>query len=405
MSRKLNSPLIGTKQLAKLYGRNQSEAIKLLDDGLNKQEVFQKTGVTVALWDVNLDIYDGEIFVIIGLSGSGKSTLVRCFNRLNHPTSGEIYFKGETLSQLSKDEILDLRRNKISMVFQHFGLMSHRSVLRNVEYGLEIKGLDKTARRNKALEMLELVGLKDLGDKSLDTLSGGMKQRVGLARALANDPEVLLMDEPFSALDPLVKQDMQFELLKIHQKMRKTIIFITHDINEAFKLGDRIAIMQDGKVVQIGTPEEMIVNPANEYVRSFIEGANRSQFMSVKNVMIVPSALIRDFDGPNRAIASMRANNVSSAYVVNQEMIFQGVITLDKALSIKEKNVSVKDYLITDLATVDSLATIEDVIPLTAETKFPIPVLEKGRLLGIISKAGVLSLLARNSNEKVDLNN
>ena len=275
--------------------------------------------------------------------------------------------------------------------------MSHRDVLGNVEYGMEIKGLSKEARKQKAIEMLNMVGLNNTEHSSLASLSGGMKQRVGLARALANDPEILLMDEPFSALDPLVKQEMQFELLQIQQKLKKTIIFITHDINEAFKIGDRVAIMRDGRLIQVDTPENMITNPADDYVRSFIEGADKAQVFSVKNVMLTPSTLIRENAGPNRALSMMRANNVSSAYVVDDDMNFKGVITLDSIMKIRELK-SFEDQIITDLPHVQSEESIADILHIAAEARFPIPVVENNKLLGIVSKASVLSLLSSNGD-------
>lgn len=243
--------IIRVEHLSKLYGVNKSEAAKMMEEGATKDEVYRKTGVTVALWDINLEIPRGKIFVIIGLSGSGKSTLVRCFNRLNRPTNGRVFFEGEDLSDMSQRELLLFRRSKISMVFQSFGLMSHRNVLDNVAYGLEVRGMPKKDRDKKAMEMISMVGLKGWEYQSCNQLSGGMRQRVGIARALANDPDVLLMDEPFSALDPLVRRDMQFELLQIQRKLQKTVVFITHDMDEAFKLGDTVAIMRDGLLVQI----------------------------------------------------------------------------------------------------------------------------------------------------------
>lgn len=398
--------IMRTDKLSKLYGRNKSEAVKLLKEGATKAEVLKKTGTTVALWDINLEVKEGELFVIIGLSGSGKSTLVRCFNRLNTPTTGDVFFRENHLKTLNKEELIKFRREKIAMVFQHFGLMSHRSVVGNVEYGQEIRGIDKEARRKKSIEMLNMVGLVGVEDMPLTSLSGGMKQRVGLARALANDPEVLLMDEPFSALDPLVKRDMQFELLKIHQKLRRTIIFITHDINEAFKLGDRVAIMRDGKVIQVDTPENMMTNPADDYVRNFIEGADRSQVMSVRNVMITPSTIVWLNDGPNRAVQEMRSNNVSSAYVVDEDMHFHGVITLEGALKLKDKTTKVSDHMITEVPSIVADATIAEAMPLAADTRFPIPVLDDGKLIGIISKSSVISTLASDipeTNHEVDI--
>jgi glycine betaine/proline transport system ATP-binding protein len=386
--------VVQTRNLSKLYGKQKKEAYKLLKKNVTKDEILKKTGVTVALHDVNLDIYEGEIFVIIGLSGSGKSTLVRCFNRLNVPSKGELRYKDVVIQTLRGKDLLDFRREKIAMVFQSFGLMSHRTVLGNVEYGLEIKGVSKDERRNKALEMIEMVGLSGFEDKPISALSGGMKQRVGLARALANDPEVLLMDEPFSALDPLVKKSMQFELLNIQQKMKKTIIFITHDINEAFKLGDRVAIMRDGMVVQVDTPENMLVNPKDDYVKNFVQGADRSQVMQVKHIMITPSCLIWTEDGPHRAIQEMRSNNVSSAYVVNHDMVFKGVVSLDEAFKLKSQRVDRFNDFEESTPHLDPDMPLIDAMQIAKESRYPLPVIKQEKLIGIVSKASLLSALS-----------
>jgi glycine betaine/proline transport system ATP-binding protein len=389
-------PVIKVENVSKLFGRNHKEAIEMLSQGATKAEVLKETGVTVALWNVNFEVYPGEVFVIIGLSGSGKSTLVRCFNRLNKPTSGSIHYKDQAIEKLTHKELISYRRDNISMVFQNFGLMSHRNVISNVEYGLEIKNVGKDLRKQKALEMIKMVGLDGVENAPISSLSGGMKQRVGLARALANEPEVLLMDEPFSALDPLVKKDMQFELLSIQRKLNKTIIFITHDINEAFKLGDRVAIMRDGKVVQIDTPEAMITNPADDYVREFIEGADKSKVMSVRQVMITPSCIVKTSDGANRAIVEMRSNNVSSAYIVNEKMEFKGMLTIDGAIKARDTKGKISDYFSDDVTTINMDATIGDAMPLAANAKYPIAVLEDNILKGIITKASLISTLADN---------
>jgi glycine betaine/proline transport system ATP-binding protein len=392
----MEKPVIKVENISKLFGRNHKEAIEMLSQGATKAEVLKETGVTVALWDVNFEVYPGEVFVIIGLSGSGKSTLVRCFNRLNKPTSGSIHYKDQAIEKLTHKELISYRRDNISMVFQNFGLMSHRNVISNVEYGLEIKNVGKDLRKQKALEMIKMVGLDGVENAPISSLSGGMKQRVGLARALANEPEVLLMDEPFSALDPLVKKDMQFELLSIQRKLNKTIIFITHDINEAFKLGDRVAIMRDGKVVQIDTPEGMITSPADDYVREFIEGADKSKVMSVRQVMITPSCIVKTSDGANRAIVEMRSNNVSSAYIVNEKMEFKGMLTIDGAIKARDTKGKISDYFSDDVTTINSDATIGDAMPLAANAKYPIAVLEDNKLKGIITKASLISTLAEN---------
>lgn len=389
-----NNNIIEVSHITKLYGINKKEATKMMKDGAYKDEVFKKTGVTVALWDVSLKIKRGEIFVIIGLSGSGKSTLVRCFNRLLKPTSGKITYEDKEVEKFDKKELLEFRRNKISMVFQNFGLMAHRNVMDNVAYGLEVKGVSKEERGRKALEMTKLVGLEGWENKSLTSLSGGMKQRVGLARALANDPEVLLMDEPFSALDPLVRKDMQFELLSIQRKLEKTVIFITHDIDEAFKLGDTVAIMRDGKVVQIDTPENMSANPADDYVKKFIDSADKTKVLSVKNIMITPSCLVREKDSAMNAIREMRRNAVSSAFAVDSKMKLKGVITIDSAIKANKDNLPLFDFIVSDILTTTEDTLINDVLPIAAEAKFPIAVINDDKVLrGIVTKASVLSSL------------
>lgn len=390
-----NNNILNVRNLYKLYGMEKGTATRLKKSGVDKDEIFKKTGVTIAIWDVSMDIVKGEIFVIIGLSGSGKSTLVRCLNMLNKPTSGQILFEGRDISKFNKKELADYRKNKVSMVFQNFGLMSHRDVMGNVEYGLEIKGIPKSRRQIKSREMISMVGLEGLEHEPITSLSGGMKQRVGLARALANDPEILLMDEPFSALDPLVRKDMQFELLSIQRKLEKTVVFITHDINEAFKLGDKVAIMQDGELIQTATPEEMNENPANDYVKQFIESADKTQVISVKNVMITPNSIVRMKDSLNYAINMMKSNSVSSAYVVAEKMRLQGVITIDDAVRANKEKLTIPDILISDIATTSPDALLSDIISMAAETKYPIAVITEDRnLKGIVSKAQVLSSMS-----------
>lgn len=387
-----NNNILSVKGVSKLYGSEKNKAIEMKKKGIDKDEIYKKTGVTVALWDVNLEIKRGEIFVIIGLSGSGKSTLIRCFNMLNKPSRGEILFEGKNIGKFNKKELNEYRRNKISMVFQQFGLMSHRNILGNVEYGLEVKGATKDERHKKAKDMISMVGLEGYEDEPISSLSGGMKQRVGIARALANDPEILLMDEPFSALDPLVKKDMQFELLSIQRKLDKTIIFITHDINEAFKLGDRVAIMKDGEVIQIDTPEGMSTNPATDYVRQFIDSADKTQVISVRNLMITPNSIVRMKDTLSYAINMMRSNGVSSAYVVAEKMKLQGILTIEDAIKANKENQTIADVLIRDIMTTTPDTLLNDVLPMAAEAKFPIAVIdEEGAIKGIITKAQVLS--------------
>lgn len=389
-----NNVVMRVEKASKLYGLNKTEATKLIRSGEDKEAVQKKTGVTVALWDVSFEVERGEIFVIIGLSGSGKSTLIRCFNKLNRLTSGKIYYEENDLEEFTKKELLEYRRNKISMVFQNFGLMSHRTVMDNVAYGLEVKKLPKEERNKKAMEMIEMVGLSGWEDQFIDSLSGGMKQRVGLARALANDPEVLLMDEPFSALDPLVKRDMQFELLSIQKKLKKTVVFVTHDIDEAFKLGTRVAIMRDGKIVQLDTPQNMFMHPADDYVSRFIEDADRGKVFTVNHAMVTPRCIVRPNDMPAQAVREMRSYNSSSAYAIDENMEFLGVVTIDDALRAGQENLELKSIIKTDVFTTLMDTPLSDIVQVAADSKYPIAVLdEENKLKGIVSRSAVLSSL------------
>lgn len=389
-----NETIIRVERVSKLYGLNKAEAAKMMEAGSNKDEVYRKTGVTVALWDVNLEIPRGKIFVIIGLSGSGKSTLVRCFNRLNKPTSGHIQFEGRDLESMNKKDLLTFRRSKISMVFQSFGLMSHRDVLGNVAYGLEVRGMPRADREKRARQIISMVGLDGWEHQNCGQLSGGMRQRVGIARALASDPEVLLMDEPFSALDPLVRRDMQFELLQIQRKLQKSVIFITHDMDEAFKLGDIVAIMRDGKVIQVDTPEGMSAHPADDYVRDFTGSADKSKVTTVRSIMITPSSLASVKDGPGIAIKEMRKNALSTVYVVDDRLCLVGILTIQDAIQAQKEGRSVADVMRKEVQTTTPEALVSDIMPIAAEAPYPIAVVdEDGQLKGIVTKASVLSAL------------
>jgi len=386
--------ILRAEHLTKLFGAKKSQAAELLKKGLGKEEIQKQTGVTVAVDDVSFEVERGKIFVLIGLSGSGKSTVVRCLNMLQPPTAGKVYFEGRDIAQFSNKQLQDYRRNKISMVFQGFGLMNHKDVLSNVSFGLEIRGMKKEEREAKAMEMISMVGLDGWEHKSISNLSGGMQQRVGIARALACDPDILLMDERFSALDPLVRRDMQFELLSIQEKLNKTVIFITHDINEAFKLGNTVGIMRSGKLVQMDTPEGMSSQPADDYVRNFINSADKSQIYCVRNVMQTPSCLIHSRDGVNNALKQMRDNGVSSAYVVGDKMQLIGILTLEKALKVRAGELLLQEAVMTDLPTTSLDTQISDLIPIAAEALYPIAVVDReNRLEGIVTKAAVLASL------------
>lgn len=384
--------VLEASHVGKIYGLNKSEAAHMMQEARSKEEVRQKTGATVALWDVSFQVRRGEVFTIIGLSGSGKSTIIRCFNQLLKPTSGHVYFEGQAVDSMNKKDLLELRRNKVSMVFQNFGLFTHRTVLENVAYGMEVRGSGKSQRDERAMEFVEMVGLKGWEDKPISSLSGGMKQRVGIARALTNDPEVLLMDEPFSALDPLVRSEMQFELLQIQRKLGKTILFITHDMNEAFKLGDTVAIMRDGKVIQIDTPEGMTSRPANDYVRQFIESADKTQVLTAAQMMIRHVCLVREKDDPANALRKMQKDGFSSAYVVDGKMHLSGVLTAEAAAMARKEGRPLTEVIENGLIKVAPDTLVSDIIPLTKQTKFPIAVVEDdGTLLGIVTKAVLLS--------------
>jgi glycine betaine/proline transport system ATP-binding protein len=281
-------PAISVRGLWKVYGPHAKQIVASADADLPRAELEAKTGCVVAMRDISMDVKPGETFVVMGLSGSGKSTLVRCLTRLIEPTTGTVNIGGIDVTNASTEQLLDVRRTKVSMVFQHFGLLPHRSLIDNIAFGLEVRGVDKIERRAKAEEILDLVGLKGLGARKPDQLSGGMQQRVGLARALATDPDILLFDEPFSALDPLIRRDMQDEVMRLQHEVNKTMVFITHDLSEALRLGDRIAIMRDGQFVQVGTPQEVVSAPADDYVRNFVRDVPKSHVVPVESIMSAP---------------------------------------------------------------------------------------------------------------------
>jgi glycine betaine/proline transport system ATP-binding protein len=301
-------PLIRAEGIWKIFGRNAGKVIGTPDADLPRAELREKTGCVAAVRDVSFEVYPGEVFVVMGLSGSGKSTLVRTLIRLIEPTAGRIELDGRDVTAASHDELLQLRRHTSSMVFQHFGLLAHRTVLDNVAFGLEVQGVSKAKRHARATEVLQLVGLEDAASQFPNELSGGMQQRVGLARAFAVDPKVLLYDEPFSALDPLIRRDMQDEVVRLQEETGKTTVFITHDLPEALRLGDRIAIMRDGRIVQLGTPEDLVGSPADEYVENFVRDIPRSHVLTLRWIM--REARAGEEDGPKLDVATTVRNAV-----------------------------------------------------------------------------------------------
>ncbi|MDX8044427.1 glycine betaine/L-proline ABC transporter ATP-binding protein [Gracilibacillus sp. S3-1-1] len=395
--------VISVRNLSKVFGKKTKEALALLDEGKSKKEILEKTGSTVGVNRATFDVEEGEVFVIMGLSGSGKSTLVRLLNRLIDPTEGDVEVGGENLATVGKETLRKVRREKMSMVFQKFGLFPFRTVLENTEFGLEIQGVSKEERSKKAKEALELVGLGSFIHQYPDQLSGGMQQRVGLARALANDPEVLLMDEAFSALDPLIRKDMQDELLDLQQTMKKTIIFITHDLDEALRIGDRIALMKDGSIVQIGTPEEILVHPANDYVERFVEDVDRSKVLTANHIMKRPETVDIDKHGPRVALERIREQGLSSIYVVDRSRQLKGYVTADDVKDARDKEMKdLHSILRTDMRTAEIDAAIHDIFEIIHDAPVPVAVVDEGKLKGIIVRGAVIAALANGDGVNED---
>lgn len=386
---------IEIKNLTKIFGKNPQEVLSLLQEGRTKNEIFEKTKQTVGLNNININVYEGEIFVLMGLSGSGKSTLLRCINRLIKPTSGKILIDGQDISKMNNEQLRKIRRAKLGMVFQNFALLPHRTVLDNVAYGLEIQGVSKEERYSKAIEVINTVGLSGYENSKINQLSGGMKQRVGLARALANDPDILLMDEAFSALDPLIRGEMQDELLSLEAKLQKTIVFVSHDLDEALKLGDRIALMKDGEIVQIGTPEEILTNPANNYVSQFVKGVDRSKVLTAESVMWRPEPLVSINSGPRVAVQLMKEHGISSIFVVEgKNRLLKGIIMINDAVEAMKSKKGLESF-ITQVPSIPLDMPLYEIIPLIAESNYPLPVVdENGKLNGIIIRGTVLGALA-----------
>ncbi|MCM3756170.1 glycine betaine/L-proline ABC transporter ATP-binding protein [Sporosarcina aquimarina] len=385
---------IEVKNASKIFGKSSKRAAQLLKDGKTKKEILKETGATVGVNNATFEVFEGEIFVIMGLSGSGKSTLVRLLNRLIDPTSGQILLDGEDIVKMNKEQLRNVRRKKIGMVFQNFALFPHKTILENTEYGLEIQGVAKEERKNHAIESLRLVGLAGYESQYPGQLSGGMQQRVGLARALANNPDILLMDEAFSALDPLIRKDMQDELLQLHEDMGKTIIFITHDLDEALRIGDRIALMKDGEIVQIGSPEEILMNPSNDYVERFVEDVDLSKVLTANHIMKHADTVQID-RGPRVALRLMESLRISSIYVVDKGGRLMGALTAQDAVAAAEKNLKIEDVLIKDVITTTGESVLTDLFDIVSTATIPVAVVDdKNRLKGIIIRGAMIGALA-----------
>jgi glycine betaine/proline transport system ATP-binding protein len=388
-------PLITIEGLYKVFGKNPESVMPMVHEGRSKDDILAETGHTLGLKDINLTINKGEIFVIMGLSGSGKSTLIRHFNRLIDPTEGVIKVENTDVMKLQPKELENFRRHKMSMVFQRFGLMPHRTVLENVGYGLSIQGQSKAVWSAKAKEWLETVGLAGYEAQYPAQLSGGQQQRVGLARALCTDAEILLMDEAFSALDPLIRSEMQDQLIELQDTLHKTIIFITHDLDEALRIGDRIAILKDGEMVQQGTPDEILLNPANDYVEAFVKDVNRARALTVETVMKPPSRRITA-DTIEEALIQMKAIKGDYGYYVNDDG-YQGVVTqdtLEACCDDASTSQEMDDTVWEDLPSISPDAMLESVIPETLDADYSLPVVdEEGNLKGELSKSNLAEVL------------
>ena len=392
---------VKVEHLTKIFGKKQQQALAMIQENRDKNEIVAQTGATVGVYDASFEVEEGEIFVIMGLSGSGKSTMIRLLNRLIDPTSGEIYIDGKNIAQMDKEALREVRRHKINMVFQNFGLFPHRTILENTEYGLEVRGVPKVERQALAEQALENSGLLTFKDQYPNQLSGGMQQRVGLARALANDPEILLMDEAFSALDPLIRREMQDELLDLQSNVQKTIIFITHDLNEALRIGDRIALMKDGQIMQIGTGEEILTHPANQYVRDFVEDVDRSKVLTAQNIMVPALTTNIEVDGPNVALNRMRKEEVSMLLAVDRKRELKGSLTAEKAREARKNNLTLKDVIDKNVRRIPKDMLVTDIFNLIFDSPAPLAVVEGDRLVGVVIRGSVLEALADTETEEV----
>ncbi len=388
-------PALRADGLFKVFGRRSKEAVRRLKAGESPDSV-RRLGVTPAVIDATFDVASGEIFVVMGLSGSGKSTLLRMLNGLLSPTEGHVYVGDSELTTLGGEALRRLRREKMSMVFQHFALFPHRTVLENAAYALQVRGLNRSDREERARAALALVGLEGWEGRLPSQLSGGMKQRVGLARALAAETEILLMDEAFSALDPLIRREMQDQLLELQSRLGKTIIFITHDLNEAMRLGDRIAVMRDGRIVQIDTAEVILQEPANDYVAQFVQDVDRTRVLTASSVMVPARSVVVDPAGPRAALRIMREEQTSAAFVVTRDRRLRGTVREDDALAaVKRGSDRLTDVLNTSPTAVSPDTLLADVFAPSAESPLPVAVVDdEGRLAGVIPRGTLLAAMA-----------
>ncbi|MCV0396475.1 MAG: glycine betaine/L-proline ABC transporter ATP-binding protein [Rhizobiaceae bacterium] len=391
---------ISVSNAFKIFGDNPGAAVELLKSGASKNDIQEKTGQIVGVQNTSFEVKEGEIFVVMGLSGSGKSTLVRMINGLIPATDGKIMIEGSDIASCSRQQLRDIRRRKVAMVFQHFALLPHKTVADNVAFGLKIKGMGAAERRKKAEEALAQVGLESWADSYPDELSGGMQQRVGLARGIATEAEILLMDEPFSALDPLIRRDMQEELLELQRSLKKTIVFITHDLNEALILGDHIAIMKDGRFVQVGSAEEIVGQPADDYVAAFTADIDRSRVFTAGSVAAPAEAIDLRSGGARDAIERMQALGRDALYVTDGERIAGAVTYRDLTAAAREDDgAALKEALISDYPAASRTTQLFELYPL-AQSGLPIALVSRrGRLEGVVSPEAVFAKLAGSEEE------
>lgn len=400
---------LSVQNLYKIFGPDPKAAMRQVEAGRTKDEIFDETGMTVGVRDASFEVRPGEIFVVMGLSGSGKSTLIRMLNRLIEPTAGHILIGERDLTRMSTAELIELRRHEISMVFQSFALMPHKTVLENASFGLEVAGVDADERAERALKTLDAVGLKANAESYPDELSGGMKQRVGLARALTTDPSIMLMDEAFSALDPLIRAEMQDELLRLQEESERTVVFISHDLDEALRIGDRIAIMQGGAIVQVGTPEEVLRAPANDYVRSFFRGVDVSQVFTAGDVAReeLTSVIERQGAGVRAALKLLQDQHRDFGVVVDRQRHYRGMISAETLARLAKRHDGTdggdrlpQEAFLDGPDPVLPDKPIAEVLGLVAESPYPVPVVdEKGRYVGAISKTALLQTLDREAED------
>ncbi|HEV2093322.1 MAG TPA: glycine betaine/L-proline ABC transporter ATP-binding protein [Rubrobacter sp.] len=396
-------PVIRVENCSIVFGRRAQQALQMRRQGKSKPEVERETGSTIGAYDASFDVSKGEIFVIIGLSGSGKSTILRGINGLNELTEGQVYLDGDLISEMASKELREVRRKKIGMVFQHFGLLPNRTVMDNIAFGLEIQGVSAQERKKKAEETLPAVGLEGQADKLIAELSGGMKQRVGLARALATEQEILLMDEPFSALDPLIRRDMQNLFLSIQGEAQRTVVFVTHDLDEALTLGHRVAIMKDGEIVQLGTPEQILREPANEYVERFVEDVDYAKVRTAESVMVKPRQVAYLSEGPTVVLRRMKQYGLSHIFVVDEERRLVGLCEAEEVARLAERGErALQDSVNDDAAKIERKTPLRDVLPLFVDdAEAPVGVVdEENRLEGVVVRGALIAGLTPHAEDQ-----